>query len=265
MTQRPPFSMPAGFNEIAMCRSGPLLFNRNDQYIGASLRKYGEFSPGEVELFRQIVLPASTVIEVGANIGAHTVEFSRLVGPKGLVVAFEPQRIVFQTLCANLALNSCANVNALQMAVGAVPGEIMVPLLAPDRPANFGGVSLHGSSTGERIPLRTIDELSLPACHLLKLDIEGMEVEALRGSSKFVSIHRPIMYVENDRRERSDELISLLRSWNYKLYWHKPPLYSPTNYAGDQENIFGNIVSVNILCLPSERNIAIRGFQEVGE
>jgi FkbM family methyltransferase len=203
------------------------------------------------------------VVEVGANIGAHTVELSRLVGKAGSVVAFEPQRVVFQTLCANLALNSCANVHAFQMAIGAEPGEITVPVLPPDRPANFGGLSLIGATVGERVPLRRLDDFALPSCALLKLDLEGMEVEALRGAASLIASHRPVMYVENDRKDRADELVSLLREWDYQLFWHTPPLYSPTNYAGDSENIFGAIVSINLLCLPRERGITVQGLQEL--
>jgi FkbM family methyltransferase len=264
MPDRPPLKLPdAGFNEIAMCRHGPMLFNRHDRYIGASLRKYGEFSSGESEIFRQLVGAGTVVVEVGANIGAHTVELSRLVGPQGMVVAFEPQRIVFQTLCANLALNSCANVMAHQMAIGAAPGEISVPFLRPDQPANFGGLSLLGATQGERVPLRTVDAFGFPSCRMLKLDLEGMEVEALRGAGRTVAAHRPAIYVENDRRERSAELIGLLLSWNYRLYWHKPPMFSPVNFAGDTENIFGNVVSVNMVCLPAERNTVVQGLTEI--
>ena len=49
-------------------------------------------------------------LDVGANIGCHTVPFAKLVGESGRVVAFEPQRLVFQNLCANLALNALTNV-----------------------------------------------------------------------------------------------------------------------------------------------------------
>lgn len=264
MPVRPPPSLPAdGFNEIAACRSGPMLFNRHDMYVGASLRKYGEFSRGESELFARLVGPGGVVIEVGANIGAHTVELSRLVGPQGAVIAFEPQRLVFQLLCANLALNSCANVYALQAAIGAEPGSIAVPLLDPNATNNFGGLSLLGATGGERVPLRTIDEFGLQSCQLMKLDLEGMEVEALRGAARTIGATRPLLYVENDRAERSAELIGLLLSWNYRLYSHMPPLFSPDNFAGDGENLFGNIVSINLLCLPAERNITVEGLAEV--
>jgi FkbM family methyltransferase len=265
-----PMHLPDGFNEMAACRHGPMLFNRHDQYIGASLRKYGEFSPGESELFRKLIGPGMTVVEVGANIGAHTVELSRLAGPTGAVFAFEPQRIVFQTLCANLALNACANVVAMPVAIGAAAGEVMVPFLPPDRPTNFGGLSLIGGAAvrangSERAPLRTLDGLGLRACHFLKLDLEGMEIDALRGGADLVKRTRPHLYVENDRREHSAALIELLRSWGYRLYWHKPPLFSPENFAGDPENVFGNIVSINMLCIAGERDITVKGLREVGD
>ncbi len=264
MPQRPPPTMSeTGFNDVAMCRAGPMVYNRFDQYVGASLRKYGEFSAGETELFRRIVLPGMLVVEVGANIGAHTVELSRMVGPQGGVIAFEPQLIVFQTLCANLALNSCANVHAIHAAIGAEAGEITVPFLAPDRPNNFGGLSLIGATEGERVTLRRLDDFGLPACHVLKLDLEGMEVEAIKGGAATIAAHRPMMYVENDRPQRSEELIALLLGLNYQLYQHYPPLFSPTNYAEDPENIFGNIVSMNLLCVAAERNITIEGLPAV--
>jgi len=258
-----PIVRSESFNQIAICRHGPMLFNRHDRYVGASLQKYGEFSPGESVVFQRLLQPGMTVVEVGANIGAHTVELSQLVGPAGAVHAFEPQRIAFQTLCANLALNGCANVFAHQAAIGAAPGEILVPFLPPHQPANFGGLSLLGATEGERVPLRTLDTLGLAACHLLKLDLEGMEIEALQGGAALVRQFRPILYVENDRRERAAALIALLLSWNYRLYLHRPPLFSPENFAGDTENIFGDVVSINMLCIAEERNITVNGLPEI--
>ena len=64
---------------------------------------------------------------------------------------------------------------------------------------------------GETVPLITLDSLDLPACHFLKVDVEGMEVEVLKGSGQLIETHRPIMYLENDRVERSEELLTMLR------------------------------------------------------
>jgi hypothetical protein len=90
-------------NRVKQCRHGMMLYNVHDLYVGRSLDQYGEFSQGEIDLFGQILKPGQVVLDVGANIGAHTLWFAQTVGPSGTVLAFEPQRIVFQALCANLA------------------------------------------------------------------------------------------------------------------------------------------------------------------
>ena len=241
-----------GFNELAACRSGLMLFNRNDTYIGASLRKYGEFSGGETVLFGIFVQPGMTVLDIGANIGVHTVDLSCLVGAAGTVHAFEPQRLIFQVLCANVALNSCTNVFTHNAAVGAASGSLLVPSLDPNGQNNYGGVSLPGAQQGESVPLVTIDSLDLRFCHAIKLDVEGMETEALQGAAVTIARCRPFIYVENDREARSAELISLLQSYGYRLYWHLPMIYSADNFRADKENIFGNTVSANMLCVPAE-------------
>ena len=169
-----------GFNELAACRGGLMLYNRNDIYIGASLRKYGEFSGQETALFRMIVQPGRTVLDVGANIGVHTVDLSRLVGSAGAVHAVEPQRLIFQALCANVALNSCTNVFTRQAAVGAAPNAILVPSLDPDQRNNYGGLSLLEPQPGESVQLITIDNLRLPDCQFIKLDVEGTVFSIVR-------------------------------------------------------------------------------------
>ncbi len=241
-----------------------MLFNRHDTYIGASLRKYGEWSAAELDVFRQVVQPGHIVVEAGANIGAHTVALSRIVGPGGGVLAFEPQRLVFQTLCANLALNSCVNVVARQEAVGAALGQMLVPVLPPDQPNNFGALQLGNRwEHGEPVPVVTIDSMQLTACRLIKMDIEGMEVEALKGAVETIRRLRPALYVENERDDTSAALISLLMSYGYQLYWHAPLMFTPDNFACERENIFGRRASHNMLCVPREAGGGIQGLAEV--
>lgn len=235
-------------NELKTCRYGPMLFNRHDMYIGRSLQLYGEFSQGECEVFRQIVRPGNTVVEVGANIGAHTVPLAQWSGPAGRVIAFEPQRIVFQTLCANVALNSLLNVHCLQQAVGSEAGSIVVPLIDYQSENNFGGLGLGSFTQGERVPLVTIDSLGLAACDFIKLDIEGMEREALLGARDTIEQFKPVLYVENDREDRSDALIRTISGLGYDMYWHCPPLFNSQNFSGRSENKFGAIFSKNMIC-----------------
>ena len=75
--------------------------------------------------------------------------------------------------------------------------------------------------------------------------------------------YRPVMYVENDRQENSADLLQLILDSDYEIYWHLPILFNPKNFAGDAEDIFPNIVSVNILCVPGEAKLDVRGMKRI--
>jgi FkbM family methyltransferase len=253
-----------GFNQLAATKHGYLLYNRNDIYIGRAIEKYGEYSALEIVLFEDLCSTGNAVIEVGANIGAHTVGFSRLVGPQGRVLAFEPQRLVFQTLCANVSLNSLTNVDCYFAAVGAQEGAITVPSLSPWDEGNFGGISLLGAHVGTPVPCFMLDRfIDLPRVNLLKIDVEGMEADVLRGGAKLITKFKPILYVENDRVDQSEALIRLIASFGYRLFWHQPPLFNPKNFYGQDENIYGNIVSCNMLCLHRDADVSPGFLEEI--
>lgn len=251
------------FNDLTEFRFGQILYNKNDIYIGKSLELYGEFSYGEAQLFEAVVKPGMTVVEVGANIGSHTIALAQWAGPKGRVHAFEPQRIVFQTLCANVALNHLTNVMTHYAAVGDKADELIVPELDPRHENNFGGLGLGGFGEGRKVPVVTVDSLNLPACHFIKADVEGMEEAALRGAEETIRRFLPILYVENDRKEKSEDLVRFIHSLGYRMFHHCPPLFSPENFKGNSENIFPNIVSKNLLCVHESSPSNIRGLAEV--
>src|SRR5258708_33505318 len=144
-----------------------------------------------------------TVVEVGANVGMLTVPLARLAGPGGKVIAFEPQRIVYQMLCGNVALNALSNVIAHNSAAGRAAGSITVPPVDYGNMGNFGGVSLGGSAEGETVALVTIDQLGLAKCDFMKIDVEGMELDVLEGAATTLQQFRPRLYVENDRGDKS--------------------------------------------------------------
>ena len=240
----------SGFNAVVKARYGHLVYNKNDIYIGRAIEKYGEFSEYEVELFRTICKSGDIVVEVGANIGTHTLALSQMVAPQGRVYAYEPQRLIFQTLCANMAINSIENVECYQAAVSSEEGTITIPELEYDRENNFGGLNIENFKNGYKVPLICLDNaLEISALKLLKIDVEGMEHNVITGARNLIKKHRPVLYVENDREEKSSALIELIWSLNYKAYWHLPPLFNPNNFAGDPENIYPGIDSFNMLCL----------------
>jgi hypothetical protein len=113
------------------------------------------------------------------------------------------------------------------------------------------------------VPLRTVDSLRLSALRLIKVDVEGMETEVLHGARETIGKCRPILYVENDRESRSEELIAFISELGYQQWWHVVPLFNPNNFAKARHNIFGGTVSVNLLCVAKEWKTNIIGFRPV--
>jgi len=256
--------LQTGFNKLVKAKHGYTLYNKNDRYIGRSIETYGEFSELELELFRQICKKGSIIIEVGANIGTHTMALSNFVGKSGRVYAFEPQRIVFQTLCANMALNSITNVEAFQVAVSDDEGSLLIPDFNYEVENNFGGIELDKFTHGRKIPKVKLDNfLELDRLDFIKIDVEGMEQSVIKGAIKQIKKFKPILYVENDRVEKSKELLTIIRELGYNIYTHNPSLFNPNNFAKNSENIFGNIVSKNILCVHHNSTIKVDGFQAI--
>ncbi|MDR3506192.1 MAG: FkbM family methyltransferase [Acidocella sp.] len=241
-----------------------MMYLLTDKYIGASLDLYGEYCESEAEVFAQLLSPGETVVEVGANIGAHTVHLSQLVGSAGRVYALEPQRVIFQLLCTNVAINEAFNVHTFHAGAGAAAGSMKLPEINYHYPdSNFGGVSLLEQTQGDEVRIISLDSLTLPSLRLIKIDVEGMEDVVLEGAREQILHHRPVLYVENDRRDHSAELISMIEHFGYDLWWHFAPLFNPDNFAGVAENIFNNVVSVNLLCVPKEHHSTITGFRKV--
>lgn len=229
--------------------------NPKDKYIGTSLLTYGEWSFGEVSFLTQRISDGATIVEVGGNVGAHTVPLARYVS-NGRVISFEAQRICFQMLCANLINNDCTNAGAYNMAAGATPGRAHVPDIHPDQAFNFGGIGVRLETfepeimptLGKTPVVRLDDVIGNFRVDLLKCDAEGMEADVVRGAAGLIERDKPLLYLEDDRPELSRELYDLVRGFGYDVWWHPVPLFRPDNLAGVEENIFGNVHSLGIFC-----------------
>jgi len=248
-------------------RYGKIMYNQLDAYVGRSLKLYGEFSQGEAEAFDLLVRPGDWVVEVGANIGSHTVHLAQLAGDAGVVWAFEPQRLVFQLLAGNIAINGLTNVYCRQNCVSDAPGIVKVPQLDTTRVNNWGGLSMLNNAEGEPVEAITLDSLNLERCDFLKIDVEGMELHVLKGASRLIDRCHPIIYTEIDREDKNPAVFSFLWEKGYRLYEHTPPLYNPNNYFGNPENVFSVngslVVSFNALCLPSTLEFSVDGLSEI--
>jgi FkbM family methyltransferase len=253
-----------GFNKLVKARHGHFVVNENDAYVGRSLLTYGEYSEEEVRLFARLCAAGDAVVEAGANIGAHTVPLARLVGETGRVVAFEPQPVVFQTLCANLALNSLVNVAAQPLALGAGRARVRYPPIDYAAKGNYGGLPLLNVESGTPVEVAPLDEVfEGDRLNLLKIDVEGMESQVLAGALRTIARFRPILYVENDRLEASEKLIRQIQSYGYRLWWHISPMFEAENCFGRAENVFPGIASCNMVGVHRRQDLAFDDLTEI--
>jgi FkbM family methyltransferase len=256
----------AGHQRMIEGRHGLFVYNMHDQFMGRALEYYGECCEHEADLFRQLVRPGSVAWDVGANIGVLTLPLARWVGVNGQVIAFEPQLEIFHILAANIAINSLSQVRAMPYALGNRQAVLDLPALDYSRSGNFGGASLLEvkNPARQQVECRTIDDLAyLPAPQFIKIDVEGMELQVLQGGSGVIGTARPIIYCENDRVEKSAALIEYLWSLDYSLYWHTPMLFNPDNYFNYQSNIYGEIRTFNMLCLPDELGMEVTALVKI--
>lgn len=244
-------------------RHGFMVFNPND-FIGMTLDTYGEWAFSEIDLLNQLIKPGFVILDVGANIGTHTLQFARSVQPNGFVYAFEPQRIAFEFLCANIILNNYLNIFPMMAGVSDTNGEITVPILNPNSLANSGSINLENNMNGDPVRLLSIDSLRLNRCNLLKIDVEGMERKVLLGAKETIDKFRPFLFVENNTPENSEDLIRLLFDLKYNCWW-------VFTFYLNRRDIHGNAFKpgegfkpdFNMVCIPSELNINVTGFQKV--
>jgi len=249
-----------------IAKHGYMIVNVNDEFVGRSIIKYGEFSEPELELLSQLLQSNDNIIEVGANYGSHTLCLCKLAS-QGRVFAIEPQRGIFQALCGNIAINSLFNCFCIQKACSDVDDQaIAVPEPDFDLPCNLGGISIIEDPVfPSQEKTTTLDSLfpSLEKLKLLKIDAEGMEEKILVGGRKLIKRTRPILFVENDRKDKMESLITEIFDQNYRAYWVINAMYNQFNFNGDTENIFGNIGSFNMICFPKEFDLTLEGFSEL--
>lgn len=256
--------------QVVPTRYGRMMCLSVDTYIGGSLIQYGEYSEGEVNLFRAFLRPDSVVVDAGANIGCHTVAMAQMV-PDGMVLAAEPLRYLYYMLCGNVALNGLTNVLTFHAALGATRGSCKVPLVDYTLHSTYGGTSLVDRAEGLPVPQVRLDDL-LPRVDFIKADVEGMERSVLEGASRLIAECRPALYVENnyhpDHRgeltPKQQDLIDFIHGLGYDLWWHQPPYFNPDNFRGNPNNgTFEWVVSDNMLGLPSELPHNIVGLDMV--
>jgi len=232
---------------LAASDHGTMIVNRLDYRmvdqrsgfgVGFQILEAATFDPQEVdmalsllELRRKYFGDGVVAIDCGANIGVHTIEWAKRMNGWGQVVAIEAQERVFYALAGNIAINNCFNARAMHAAVAAKDGTMKIP--NPDylSPGSFGSLELRQREAGEfigqpidyseenaaTIRALALDSLQLARIDLIKIDVEGMELEAIDGAATSLERSRPILIVESIKTDKA-KLREILEGLGYQLF-----------------------------------------------
>ena len=228
----PPTSRRARVRTNARLRNGQTFGVDTRSFLEWVLWVYGEYEPDTQAIIRRYLRPGDVAIDVGANIGIHTMPMSEAVGPQGVVLAVEPLPAVRERLERNLALNRATNVRVIAQAASDREGSAQ---LYPPRAdaANWGQASLARLSHLDpgapiEVPLVTLDALvraqGLDRVRLIKVDVEGHDREVMAGAIALIDRYHPVLIFEFSPEHTSeigndwDDTVGLLvRQRAYRL------------------------------------------------
>ena len=193
---------------------GSFLVIQND-LIGNYIATHGFWEPWLVMIYEKLIQPADVILDAGANIGFHTIQFARL-GKK--VYAYEPQPIIFNVLTANILLNGVTDiVEQYRLGLSDKQGNIKIQPQVNDQNGivNFGGRGLTNNDNGEGyVELIKFDK----DVDVVKMDIQGAELYALKGMESIIDRCEPWFLIENYQNENDKKVLEFLNSKGYVVY-----------------------------------------------
>jgi FkbM family methyltransferase len=171
-----------------------LAFGSEEDHIARTIQQTGAFYEAELLAdVRSRLFFAECAVDVGAHVGNHTLYFASVLGLR--TIAFEPNPTSYSHLVDNVRSNGCAEIcRTRNAAVGAASGQVRT-LAASDQNSGMATVEADPSGT---VPMVTLDDEVLvePRIDLVKIDVEGWELQVLRGAERLLRERRPILYVE---------------------------------------------------------------------
>lgn len=195
---------------------------------GKTVFAFRERQERELAFVTAKLKPGDLFIDVGANIGLYSVAASRVVGPTGTVIACEPSTAAFDYLCRNAAATTNGNIECRRVAVTERAGQAIL-FEYPDKTRNSLGEG-DGSTSSQRVKTTTLDTIVFSECDIktpvsmIKIDVEGAEALVLRGASRVLREHSPVVIFEINPEAaaalklEADAAVRLLSEAGYTIF-----------------------------------------------
>lgn len=207
-------------------------------HISKIIRTTGDFYERPfLDALAPVLSPGNLVLDVGANIGNHSLYFAKLL--RCNVIAFEPVESTLQCLLHNVEINYAdANIEVRPMAVGSAPGQAKISAF---NASNLGATSLTQADDGD-LPLTSLDHESIGGrVSLIKIDVEGMDLEVIRGAMALIERDRPVISCEMNDPAEQQALEEILETIGYVALgvYNATPTYilAPARTAPEQAAI----------------------------
>ena len=212
--------------EVTLAPAGPAgnRFYMRLQPMADSAFIVGEYEPGCVRALREHLPKGSVCVDVGANVGYFSILMSQIVGKQGQTIAFEPMPETVEVLRENIEVNHLENVVVVAAAASDESGSVEILSDATDRATKTASmVGYHVEGQVQKTVVRSIrlddyfdGSMRLPS--LIKIDVEGAELMALKGARETIAKANPILIVEIHGwgSARSQEVMNLLSELGYR-------------------------------------------------
>ena len=208
------------FKKIKTSEEQYIYVNPLDKYIGRNLMYNGAWETHIINLLKAICKDGMTVVDIGANIGSHTILMSKLVGNEGKVYAFEPCKNHCEILFHNLMINNCFNTIVYPVGCSDKNENMFIDKIFLDtkQSENFGAIVLKKEfeNNDEIVKTNSIDSYNFSKIDIVKIDAEYMEDKVLNGMRNTILKYKPIMIIEIHDLE-VENIANILNSMDYSI------------------------------------------------
>ena len=234
-----------------------------DKGVERSIFRTGSYERGTLSVMSKVLKPGDRFMDIGANVGLMSLTAARLVGPQGRVDAFEPLPEMRRLLAWSLELNGFDHLFVHPVALGSAPARL---IMHRHLEVNRGSASLVWESPAAdtiEVAVDTLDgidpTLSDRAITMMKIDVEGWELEALRGARNTLGAQAPVVCVEFStlRQTQGGQPCDMLEFFNSLGY-------IPFRLGGSKSKP-SPLVPLDLARLPEHDNLFFFAARRIGE